>query len=202
MNEKNSEQGDEVQDQGRKLRDQVEEHLSKGDKTSAKRAFSRSWRDAVPDLPLRFSVILVKTDPEAIEGVAKKMRQGKKAPKLRLVHTRSGSWEVRATRTLGSLPAPDGKLLTELGASSRLYRPELLEIRSDEKGDFDYIAVELVRPETNFCSSCGKEHKGEHENCSDCRALRRRKGEEKTEQTAVGFHEAVDAITLDTDLPI
>lgn len=202
------ERHDEVQDQGQKLADKVEEHLSKGDTSSAKRAFSRSWREAVPDLPLRFSVILVKPNKDLIEKVTKRMRKGGGAPKLSLVNTRDGDWEVRTSsgRRLGNLPSQDAKLLDDLGTDSRLYNPELLEIRSDDEDQFLHIAVELVRPEVRYCSSCGKEHQDDHVNCADCRSKRRRKGDEVTEQTAIGFHEAVDAIAeapeKEDDLPV
>lgn len=198
---------EEVEDQGQKLVDKVEEHISKGDSSSAKRAFSRSWREAVPELPLRFSVILVKPDKEAIERVIKRMRSGKDVPKLKLVHSRDGDWEIRTSsdKRLGNLPSQDGKLLDEFGSASRLYDPQLLEIRTDEEDNFSHMAVELVRPEVRYCSSCGKEHQDDHANCAQCRSKRRRKGDELTEQTSVGFHEAVDAIAEapdDNNLPI
>lgn len=201
------EKHEEVEDQGQKLADKVEEHISKGDSSSAKRAFSRSWREAVPELPLRFSVILVKPDKDAIERVMKRIRSGKEGPKLKLVHSREGDWEVRTSsdKRLGSLPSQDGKLLDEFGADSRLYSPKLLEIRTDEEDNLSHMAVELVRPEVRYCSSCGKEHQDEHANCAECRSKRRRKGDELTEQTSIGFHEAVDAIAEapdDEDLPI
>lgn len=204
--EETQDRQDEVQGQGQKLADKVEEHINKGDTSSAKRAFSRSWRDAVPDLPLRFSVILVKPDKAAIERMIKRIRKDGLTPKLKLVHTRDGDWEVRTSsdRRLGSLPNQDGKLLDELGGDSRLYDPELLEIRTDDEDNFSHIAVELVRPEVRYCSSCGKEHQDDHANCAECRSKRRRKGDEVTEQTAIGFHEAVDAIAEapEEDLPI
>jgi hypothetical protein len=179
------------------LAKEVKAHVREGSSTEAKRAFSRAWRDAVPELPLRFSVILDKPSAEAVTKMVQRSRQTGAPPELRFRRVSDRQVEVTALHAraaLGVLPKQDAQLLSELGSEAKIYRPQLLEINNNSDGTLNYIAIEVVRPETRYCSSCGKKHAGEHINCDQCRQKRRRKGEETPEHTSLSFHEAVDAI--------
>lgn len=186
----------EIEERARELAERVEDQRRKGSLSSARRAFSQNWRDAVPELPLRFSVILVRPERDALAELLRRMRKhAANPPELRLHRASAELVEVRLGRMrIGDLPAQDAKLLKELGADAKLYRPQLIEIRNNERGKLDYVAIELVRPEIHYCSSCGAKHDGTHVNCEDCRRKRRKRGEAIVDQPPVAFHEAIDAI--------
>lgn len=138
------------------LATRVEERLAQGSPDQAKREFTRSWRDTVPELPLRFSVILVRVKDKAVREVLRRRRENDGvAPQLRLDYEEEGRIKVRMARgaklRLGDLPAADVDLLEQLGKKARrLYRPQLLEVRhDDESGKLEYVAVELVRAESD-----------------------------------------------------
>lgn len=137
------------------LATRVEERLAKGSPDAAKREFTRNWRAAVPDLPLRFSVILVRVKEKEVREVLRKRRENDGTPpQLRLDFDEEGRIKVRMARgaklRLGDIPASDADLLAQLGKKARrLYRPHLLEVRhDDETGRLEYVAVELVRAES------------------------------------------------------
>jgi len=183
------------------LADEVSGHVREGKMGRAKRAFHEGWRDAVPELPLRFSVILVRLDRDVAKELRRLARQGKEQV---LLLSRTGEsqvdviWEEENKR-LGSLPAEDARLLGEYGEDADLYRPQLLEIRYEE-GRLDHVAIELVRPEVRYCPSCGKKHTGPYINCDECRKKGRkgRKDDSQVEAPPVLFHEALDTLVQET----
>ena len=167
-----------IPDPAAEMLGEVAEHLRGGHTGRAQAAFSRGWRDAVPELPLRFSVILVRPDREVVAEVDKLVREGTEV-KMQLERIDESLVQVvlADAQRVGNLPAEDARLLQDLGADADLYSPLVLEIRYNEKGRLDYIAVELVRPEVRYCSACSRQHSGPHVNCEECRAKRRPKGE-------------------------
>ena len=128
----------------------VQESLQKGRVPAAKAALSRTWRESVPELPLRFSVLLVRTREEDVALVLKRLRanEGGKPP-LRLSRGKDGSIRVCTKRgkqlILGELPQGEVRLLRDLGRDASLYTPELLEVRHDDHGKVRSVAIELVR---------------------------------------------------------
>jgi len=183
------------------LAEEISGHVRDGAHDRAARAFRRGWRDAVPELPLRFSVILVRADRELVAWLHRQLVDHSE-PEIALRRSDESSVDVVIAATgqrLGSLPAQDARLLAELDAADDLYRPQVMEIRYDERGRFDHIAVELVRPQLRYCSACTKPHAGPYVNCDECRAKRRRKGEERYEASPVAFHEALDAIAREPE---
>lgn len=193
---------DNKQSEARDLVERVEAGVERGNVSSAAAAFTRSWRDAVPELPLRFSVILVRVDRRAVAQLIARMRRNKgRPPQLKLDHIDEKTVRVVTARgkrlILGELPHADVKLLVELGKDARLYRPQLLEIRHDEEGKLRYLAVELVRPELQVCPVCGKKHSGSHLRCNNCRRKRRRAETTPFEHTPVPLQEAIDRIAIE-----
>lgn len=132
----------------------ISDQISAGKITGAKQTLTRSWRDAVPELPIRFAVILVDLDKTAVKGLLQRMRKNKSTPRLKLewkkdknkieVHTSQGK-----TFRIGNLPASDSIMLLDLGKKAKKYKPKLLEIKQDENGEINYLAIELIRPETS-----------------------------------------------------
>lgn len=128
----------------------VQESLDRGRVPAAKAALSRGWRESVPDLPLRFSVLLLRPREDDVAAVLRRLRanDGRKPP-LRLSRGRDGSVRVCTSRgkklVLGELPRGEVKLLRDLGRDASLYEPELLEIRHDNHGRVRSVAIELVR---------------------------------------------------------
>jgi hypothetical protein len=191
------------------MQKKVLEGLQGGRAPAAKAALTRSWRDAVPDLPVRFSVVLRKTDAQAVAELLRRARRNRgSSPPLRL-RKRKGVIYVETVRgarlEIGQLPRSESQLLSDFGADAKLYRPQLLEVRYDDDNRVRFVAIELVRPELFQCPSCDRRHKGPHAYCSKCRAA----GEEGEgfEHTPVQIHEAIEAViadgaNLEDDLPI
>lgn len=197
MSEHSSNQGERASE----LADEVSAYVREGKHGRATQAFQRGWRDAVPELPLRFSVVLVRPDRELVAQIHRRLVD-KIEPKLCLQRTDEFSVQVVLAddgQRLGSLPAQDARLLADLQAPDALYHPQVLEIRYDDQGRFHRIAVELVRPELRYCSACGNKHSGPHINCADCRSKRRRKGAERYESSPVNFHEALDTLAREPE---
>ena len=130
----------------------ISEKISSGQHIGAKRALTNSWRDAVPDLPVRFAVILVRLDRDNTRTILKRMRKSKTKPNLRLVweDDHIEVWTSRGTPIrIGDLPVSDSIMMNDLGDKAKKYKPQLLEINtSDETGEIEYLAIELVRPDT------------------------------------------------------
>jgi hypothetical protein len=191
---------DDLFDDAASVVDQITDYLQQGKTTQAKSLLSRRWRDLVPGLPLRFSVVLDSPGEKNVLAIAKAMKNGQAPPTL-LLKARSkkhGGYYVASEegKKLGDLPSRDAEFLRSIGDDSSLYVPDLLEIRTREKGKLDLIAVELVRPEIHSCSSCGKRHSSPHANCDDCRSKRRKieHPRPESEGATVPFHEALDAL--------
>ena len=159
---------------GAEFAEEVAKNTREGHLVRANRVFTRGWRDAVPDLPLRFSVVLVRPDRKAVTQLDRRLRD-EDEPQMQLCRQDAGAVEVTVDgQRIGDLPADDARLLAELDAAIDLYSPRVLEIRYTTRGRLDYIAVELVRPEVRLCSSCNLPHTGTHVNCDRCRAKRYR----------------------------
>lgn len=193
-------QHNELTERAAELVGEISEHVREGNPGRAESAFRRGWRDSVPELPLRFSVVLVRPDRDVVSAIHRLINDGSE-PELTLQREDNNLVLVMMTsgERVGNLPALDSRLLLEFGDDADLYRPQVLEIRYDDNGRFDYIAVELVRPEVRYCTSCGEKHDGPHANCAKCRGKRRRVGEEVYEAPPINFHEALDVIVTDQD---
>lgn len=130
---------------------EISDKLAEGQTIGAKRVLTSSWRDAVPELPVRFAVILVRLDKDAVKALLKRMRKSKSKPGLKL-DWKEDRIEVVTSRgktlRIGDLPISDSMMMTDLGDKAKKYRPQLLQIQQTESGDIDYLAIELVRPET------------------------------------------------------
>jgi hypothetical protein len=152
MTDENREEG--AQEQKQKLsrmQSLVQESLDRGRLPAAKAALSRGWRESVPDLPLRFSVLLLRPREDDVAAVLRRLRaNGGRKPPLRLSRGKDGSIRVCTRRgkklVLGELPRGEVKLLRDLGRDANLYQPELLEIRHDDHGRVRSVAIELIRP--------------------------------------------------------
>lgn len=181
--------------------EQITDYLQQGKTTQAKSLLSKRWRELVPGLPLRFSVVLDRPGEGVVLAIARSMQHGQAPPTLHLKarSKRHGGYYVASDdgKRLGDLPARDAEFLRSIGEDASLYVPQLLEIRTREKGKLELIAVELVRPELHRCPVCGKDYDGEQPTCSECRR-KRRKAEESQAEAAdasrVNFHEALDAV--------
>lgn len=183
----------------------IDDNLQQGKAAQAKSLFARRWRDLVPELPLRFPIVLAKPSERAAAKLAQGMKGGQEPPALKLVprSARHGGYVVSTSEgtRLGDLPAKDAEFLRSLGEDAALYTPHLLELRPPTK-ETDrpvLIAVELVRPELRYCSFCGKRHSDPHVNCADCRRERRQVNPDKAaeELPLVPLHEALDALISD-----
>lgn len=174
--------------------EQINDYLQQGKTTQAKSLLTRRWRDLVPDLPLRFSVVLEKSSPRVVRAIVTSLKRGNQPPALSLQarSERHGGYFITAEdgKHLGALPERDAKFLRSLGEHAALYTPKLLEIRSG------LIAIELVRPELRRCASCDSYHTGDNANCDDCRAKGRSDspGKVESEIAPISFHEALDVL--------
>lgn len=159
----------------RAIVDQIEDYLEQGKQAQAKSLLTRRWRDLVPELPLRFSVVL--EQPRAADAffLGQRLKAGSSAPRL-LITEEEGALHVKIARgaVLGRIPADDAEFLRSVGDDAKLYELHVLEIR--EGGSV--VAVEFVRPELRTCSFCGKRHSEPHVNCAECRKKRRPKDPE------------------------
>jgi hypothetical protein len=180
--------------------DQIHTHVTEGNVTGARRAISQTWRESVTDTPVRFQVILQKVSGDEVLKLAERARKGKKIGRLKLRFDGIDA-EVLSSKgvVLGFVPSGNIQLLIDLDADVKAYKPRLLEIKVTESGGFDYIAVELVRPEKAICPSCSNEHMGVHLLCDDCRdADKRGRGADAEQDKApVLFAEAVEALLAD-----
>src|SRR5690606_35075733 len=80
-----NERFDADQEKARQLDERVAAELEAGESARARQALSRSWRELVPDLPLRFSVPLKRVDRDAVREVLRRWRVSGKRPPLRMV---------------------------------------------------------------------------------------------------------------------
>lgn len=193
----------------RDISDRVDAERRRGSLTGARRAFSQNWRDAVPELPLRFSAILVRPDKRQIAELRRRIqKQNGSLPELRLRRRTDDLVEVwtkgRPSRRLGDLPALDAKLIADLGPAAKLYRPQILEIKSQPDGEIAYMAIEMVRPELHKCPGCDAPHDGLHVECDRCReqTAKRSRRLRDPEQSPIPFHEAIEGIVSAPEEPV
>jgi len=194
----------ESHDKARDLADEVSRKIEEGSDKAAKRAFNKGWKDTVPALPYRISLVLVRIDQTAIFKMLSLIRDGKER-ELKI----SGSFDdgfcvklIRGPR-IGDIAFNDIATLRGFGRKQfKQYVPHLLEVSADSDGSIEYVAIELLRKEKRICSSCGEAFFGDTTNCPDCRKLRRRVGEEAYEHPPVAFMEAIDELLeAEIDLP-
>lgn len=130
----------------------INSKIASGQTIGAKRALTSSWRDSVPELPIRFAVILVGLNKDNIREIVKRSRKNKTSPKLKLVweNNKIEVWTSQGKKLhLGNLPSSDALMLLDLGTKAKRYKPKFLELDTDDSGEVDYLAIELVRPESN-----------------------------------------------------
>jgi len=188
--------------EGRRLAERVDDLLAQGKQQQARSVVARGWQDAVPELPLRYPVVLARPSVRFASQLARYIRVGGDAPELKV--ELSGKQVIHGTitvsgRRLGELPDSEAAYLHSLGADAEVFTPRLTAIRVSATGESDKVEIELVRPELRRCSSCGRLHGEDTVNCADCRALRRPKDPDKVESEAspVALHEAMDAALAD-----
>jgi hypothetical protein len=133
--------------EAQQLTDKVDRALASGSMSQAKRAFNQNWREAVPELPLRFSVLLEDVQLDNAYTLLK-LRRKNKTPQLKLAVNRKkvAVQMVRGRKLIiGYLPKRDSSLLNELGERSfEIYQPRILEAPYKDDGSLSYLAIELV----------------------------------------------------------
>jgi hypothetical protein len=183
-------------DKAKALADKVAESKDRGSDIGAKQAFTKEWKEAVPELPHRIPALLVRVDPKAVNLVLARIRDDRQ-PELKVDGSFETGFCVRMSRgkktRIGDLSARDLETLRELGKKAlKVYKPQLLEVTRNEQGKVNTVAIELVRPEGRLCSSCGKPFYEDRTNCKNCRQKRKKLGEQSYEHSPVAFHEAVE----------
>lgn len=161
----------------RQFADEVDDLIRAGRPRLAQQALEQAVADCLPDLPLRFSLLVRRIDEPQVLALAEAVRASDTVD-IRLRES-DGAVQVRwGAGRLGQLSARDSELLRGFGRQAALYDPRVLEISFGIEGGVSTFAIELTRPEFRRCSSCGRLHSGLHINCDDCRRRRRPKGEE------------------------
>lgn len=161
----------------RQAADRVDELLSQGKKREADLALQEALRDALPAMPLRFPLRLVRGNLAVARDLAVALRgAGGEQPRLRLVRTETTpryivAWDKRG---LGAVPARFAQLLDSFGDDALIYEPRLHRIVGMTSARELTIAVELVRPEMRQCASCRELHGDPHLLCPKCRKERRK----------------------------
>lgn len=185
------------------LAERVDDLLDEGKPLAARSVLGRNWQDAVPELPLRYTVVLEQVSERTTRRIARILHEHDPVPTLSL-HLR-GSRRLRVLvrvstpgsndERLGEFSPEQAQFLHSLGERASLYRAQLTAIRASGAA-----TIELVRPELRSCSSCERLHAELHVNCAECRKLRRPKAPERVESEtpALALQEALDAIALDT----
>lgn len=183
----------------KELVEKVAEQKDRGSELGAKQAFTRHWRQAVTEMPPRLAIVLVAVNQKTAKLALKRIRD-QRPPELKLSGSLQQGLQVNFSRGkknhLGNIPARELQILRQFGNKAlRVYRPQLLEISRDQDSDSYTVAIELLRPELNICSSCGKTfYDPKQVNCPSCRQKRRRRGEQRFEHPPVELHEAVEEI--------
>lgn len=189
----------------------VEEKLREGQVPQARReltAASDSWRDALPEPPLRFPVKLVKLSSSAATELLRRSLKSRGRPPLKLEKREDGVAIVTARGKklqIGFLPQGEVNMLLEFDPKLRIFRPRLLDIGREEDGSVSSVAVELVRPERHRCPECGNLHSGTHQMCSKCRKRKKPQADKEVGGLPVPVQDAIDAILAeagDEDLPV
>lgn len=134
-------------------------------------AFEEAMRDCLPDLPLRFSLLLVRPDEGQVEELAEAIYRQDEIG-LRLAEGPRGVLAVfRGPLRIGDLSVRDDELVRGFGAEGvALYEPRILEILFLDDGALQSIAVELVRPEQRRCAGCGLTFTEHLPRCPHCGA--------------------------------
>lgn len=190
---------------------EVEEKLREGQVSQARRrltASTDSWRDALPELPLRFPVKLVRLDSAAATDLLRRSVRSRGRPPLRLEKRDKGIVVVTSRGKkleVGFLPQSESDMLLDIDPKLRVFRPRLLDIGRDEEGTVTSVAVELLRPELHRCPECGNRHSGTHQLCKKCRKSKKPQANQEVGGLPVPVADAIDAILSeagDEDLPV
>lgn len=161
----------------RQIADEVDDLIRAGRPRLAQQALEQAVADCLPDLPLRFSLLVRRIDEVQVLALAEAVRASQDVD-LRLMRSEDTVQLRWSAGRLGQLSARDSELLRGFGRQAALYDLRVLEISFGIEGGVSTFAIELSRPEFRRCSSCGRLHSGLHINCEDCRRRRRPKGEE------------------------
>lgn len=194
--------------EGRRLTEKVDEFLQQGKPLQARSVLARNWQDAVPELPLRYPIVLESVSSRFARQLARFLRAGGGKPELALSLTGSrvprGSVAVSGRR-LGDLPQEQAAYLQGLGESANVYEPRLMAIRLNE-GEVDSVEIEMVRPELRRCPNCDKLHGGDEALCEEClaasssrKAKAAKEAASESEAPPLALHEAIDAVTAPDD---
>lgn len=136
--------------------DHVEDLLDAGRPRLAAQALVDAFDDCLPDLPLRFALVLIRVD-ERIASELARATQTKEPIGLRLADgPREGLSLYRGERRVGDLSAQDTALVRDFGPQAALFTPRVLEILYRD-GELQTFAIELIRPEQRRCPRCGQE---------------------------------------------
>lgn len=148
----------------------VEEMARAGRPRLAAAAFDAAMRDCLPDLPLRFSLLLVRVDDDQAEALADAIHRQTDVA-LSLADGPRGVLSVfSGASRLGDLSARDDELVRGFGAEGlAIYEPRILEILFRDDQTLQSVAIELVRPEQRPCPGCGRPHDGALLRCGRCR---------------------------------
>jgi hypothetical protein len=179
-----------------RLDERVLDLIEAGRQPAARRDLARNWREATPELPLRFPIVVTAFSQRGMGRLLASIRRGEKPENLRLGVSRRRIAVYIGALKLGELPRADSDFLYGLGEDRDLYRISLRAIRFDTQGRPEALEAELVREEWNVCTYCGSLHNEPHLNCTSCRKSRRRVDRERAriEAPPIGLHEALDAL--------
>lgn len=149
----------------------AEEMARAGRPRLAAAAFEEAMRDCLPDLPLRFSLLLVRPDDDKVEELAEDVYRQDEVT-LHMAEGPRGVLSVyRGEIRLGDLSSRDDELVRGFGDEGRaLYEPRILEILFRDGGELQSVAVELVRPEQRLCGACGRTFSEHQARCPHCGA--------------------------------
>ncbi|WP_217924677.1 hypothetical protein [Miltoncostaea oceani] len=138
--------------------EEVEDLLREGRPRLATQALIDAFADCLPELPLRFSLLLVRVDEQTALEVAQGIRRGDKVSLTLTDGPREALSVYWGARRVGDLAASDRELVLEFGEHRALYTPRVLEIlfRPGAGGGLQTFAIELVRPEQRRCPRCGR----------------------------------------------
>lgn len=157
-------------DRHQEVADEVAQLLSLGHHHAAERALVRGGGAVLPDLPLRFGMVLRAVRQRASRDLVVAVREGRTVT-LTLDDPGDGPILVRwDAQVVGQLAGHDTALVRAFGERRALYTPRLLELAI--RGDRVHtIAVEMTRPELRECDRCGAMHADAFVVCDACRGV-------------------------------